>query len=156
MIVSLEELREARKLAEICKEELRAEGKAFDENMKVGMMMETPASVILAEEFAGEADFFSIGTNDLTQYLLAADRSNPRLAGLCDDFHPAVLKAIGQIIKAGRKAGIPVGMCGEMAGNPKATALLLDMGLSEFSMAPGSMDYVRKEILDYPRESWKK
>lgn len=147
MIISPEELREAKALAEECKEELAAEGIAFDEAIPMGMMMETPASVLLAEEFAEEADFFSIGTNDLTQYLLAVDRGNKRIAEKYDYFHPAVVKAVGQIIAAGHKKGIKVGMCGEMAGDPDAAKLLLDLGLDEFSMSAGSVDYVREQIL---------
>lgn len=147
MIISPEELREARTLAEECKRELAAEGIAFDEAIPMGMMMETPASVLLAEEFAEEADFFSIGTNDLTQYLLAVDRGNRRIADRYDYFHPAVVKAVGQIIAAGHKKGIKVGMCGEMAGDPRAVKLLLELGLDEFSMSAGSVDYVREQIL---------
>ncbi len=147
MIISLEELTDAKALVEECKVELTSEGTAFDENIEVGMMMETPSSVILAEEFAKEVNFFSIGTNDLTQYLLAVDRGNKKIAGMYNYFHPAVVKAIRQIITAGHDAGIVVGMCGEMAGDTKATKLLLDMGLDEFSMSAGSVDYVRAEIL---------
>ena len=112
------------------------------------MMMETPASVLLAEEFAKEADFFSIGTNDLTQYLLAVDRGNKKIADRYNYFHPAVLKAIEKIIDAGHKEGIKVGMCGEMAGDTKAIPILLQMGLDEFSMSAGSIDYVREQILN--------
>lgn len=148
MIISPEELRAAKDLVAECKQELKAEGKAFDEDIELGMMMETPASVLLAEEFAQEADFFSIGTNDLTQYLLAVDRGNQKVADRYDTFHPAVLRAIGHIIEAGHKAGIRVGMCGEMAGEPEAVPVLLELGLDEFSMVAGSMDYVRKRIIE--------
>ena len=148
MIISLEELREAKDLVEECKQELKEAGVAFDPEIETGMMIETPASVLLAEEFAKEADFFSIGTNDLTQYLLAVDRGNKKIADRYSYFHPAVLKAIGHVIDAGHKEGIKVGMCGEMAGDEKATAILLEMGLDEFSMSAGSMDYVRKQIED--------
>lgn len=148
MIISLEELREAKAVVEECKEELRARNLAFDENIETGMMMETPASVLLAEEFAKEADFFSIGTNDLTQYLLAVDRGNKKTSDKYDFMHPAVLKAIRQIIEAGHKEQIKVGMCGEMAGSPEAVPVLLEMGLDEFSMSAGSIDYVRKLVLE--------
>ncbi len=148
MIISLEELEAAKALVEECKNELKSEGIEFDAQIEIGMMMETPASVILAEEFAEQVDFFSIGTNDLTQYLLAVDRGNKKIAEMYNYFHPAVLKAIKQIIEAGHKAGIKVGMCGEMAGDIKATKLLLDMGLDEFSMSAGSVDYVRAAILE--------
>lgn len=148
MLISLEELRDAKEIVEECKKELTAEGKAFDENIELGMMMETPASVILADEFAKEADFFSIGTNDLTQYLLAVDRGNKKIADRYSYFHPAVLSAIKHIIEAGHRAGIKVGMCGEMAGDSKAVPKLLEFGLDEFSMSAGNIDYVREQILN--------
>lgn len=146
MIISIEELRAAREAVEECKAELKAEGKAYDEGIELGMMIETPASVLLADEFAREADFFSIGTNDLTQYLLAIDRGNKKLADKYDYFHPAVLRAISQVIEAGHREGIKVGMCGEMAGDYRAVKMLLEMGLDEFSMSAGSIDYVREQI----------
>lgn len=148
MMISLEELRAAKEVVEECKAELKAEGKAYDEKIELGMMIETPASVLMAEEFAKEADFFSIGTNDLTQYLLAIDRGNKKLADKYDYFHPAVLKAIAHVIKAGHQEGIKVGMCGEMAGDAKAVKKLLEMELDEFSMSAGSIDYVREQILN--------
>ena len=148
MIVSPEEFCQAKELVEECKKELRQEEKAFDEQIETGMMIETPASVLLAEEFAKEADFFSIGTNDLTQYLLAVDRGNKKIASMYDFFHPAVLRAIDMVIKAGHKEGIMVGMCGEMAGDSKAVPLLLKMGLDEFSVSAANLDYVRKIILE--------
>ncbi|MDD3279528.1 MAG: phosphoenolpyruvate--protein phosphotransferase [Lachnospiraceae bacterium] len=147
MIISPSELQEAKGLVEECKAELSEEGHAFDPNIETGMMMETPASVMLAEEFAKEADFFSIGTNDLTQYLLSVDRGNKKIAKRYDSFHPAVLKAIKQIIDAGHKENIKVGMCGEMAGDAKAVSILAKMGLDEFSMSAGSIDYARELIL---------
>lgn len=149
MIISLEELQEAKALVEECKKELRAEATAFDEKIEVGMMIETPASVLLAEDFAKEADFFSIGTNDLTQYLLAVDRGNKKVSDRYDFMHPAVLKAIAHVINAGHKEQIKVGMCGEMAGSPTAVPVLLKMGLDEFSMSGGSIDYVRKLVLEF-------
>ncbi len=147
MIISLEEIIAVKEIVEVCKAELTAENIAFDKDIALGMMMETPASVMLAEEFAKEVDFFSIGTNDLTQYLLAVDRGNKKIADKYSYFHPAVTKAIQQIITAGHAAGIPVGMCGEMAGDLKATAFLLEMGLDEFSMSASSIDYVREFLL---------
>lgn len=148
MIISPEELREAKELTSQCMKELDQEGVYFDRNIKIGMMIETPASVILAEEFAKEADFFSIGTNDLTQYLLAVDRGNRKVADRYNYFHPAVVKAIAAVIAAGHQEGINVGMCGEMAGDPNATLLLLDLGLDEFSMSAGNIDYIREKILN--------
>jgi len=149
MVISVEEIRAVRKLIRECQEQLKQEGLLFDENMELGVLLETPASVFLAEEFAKEADFFSIGTNDLTQYLLAVDRGNHKVAERFDYFHPAVLKAVAHIIKVGQKNGIRVSMCGEMAGDVKAVPLLLKMGLKEFSMASASIDYVRKIIREY-------
>lgn len=147
MMISLEELLQAKEMVEKCKEELRKEQIGFDENVETGMMMETPASVLLAEEFAKEADFFSIGTNDLTQYILAVDRGNKKIASRYDSFHPAVLKAIAAIIQAGHKYNRKVGMCGELAGDVDAVPRLLALGLDEFSMSAGNVDYVRKTII---------
>lgn len=147
MLISVEELLQARALVEKCKEELRRAQIPFDENIETGMMMETPASVILAEEFAKEADFFSIGTNDLTQYILAVDRGNKKIASRYDSFHPAVLKAIETIIRAGHKYNRKVGMCGELAGDVNAVPKLLELGLDEFSMSAGNVDYVRSIII---------
>lgn len=149
MIISLSELRDAKAFVEECKAELLAEGQEFDKNIEIGMMMETPASVLLAEEFAREADFFSIGTNDLTQYLLAVDRGNKKVADKYDFMHPAVLRAILHIIEAGHREHIKVSMCGEMAGSAEAVPVLLEMGLDEFSMSAGSIDYVRRLVLEY-------
>lgn len=146
MIISLEELREANALLEECKEELRQEKVSFDGNIQTGMMMETPASVFLAQDFAKEVDFFSIGTNDLTQYVLAVDRGNTKIAALYDSFHPAVVRAIAAIIAAGHQAGIPVGMCGEFAGDEHAIRLLLGLGLDEFSVNAGSVALVKHRI----------
>ncbi len=148
MIISLEELSMAKEIIEECKAELKEKGIAFNENTEVGMMVETPASVLLAKEFAKEADFFSIGTNDLTQYLLAVDRGNKKVADRYDYFHPAVLLAIKNVIDAAHEAGIKVGMCGEMAGDVKAAEMLLDMGLDEFSMSASSVDYVREILIN--------
>lgn len=135
MIATIEELIKARKLVSECMEELEAEGKTFDKEMPVGMMIETPASVLLADEFAEMADFFSIGTNDLTQYIMAADRGNSKVASLYDPASEAVTKAIRMVILAAGRAGIEVSMCGEYASEPSATSLLLDHGLRKFSVS---------------------
>ena len=135
MITTLDEFRSARVLVDECIGELKAEGIPFDRNLMVGMMIETPASVLLAEEFAQMADFFSIGTNDLTQYIMAADRGNARISHLYNPGSEAVTKAIGIVIEAGRKAGIEVSMCGEYAADPAATELLLSLGLRKFSVS---------------------
>ena len=146
MIVSVEEFRTANGLLEECKQELRDRGVLFRESIQTGIMVETPAAVFLAEELAKEVDFFSIGTNDLTQYILAADRGNRKLSKLYDPFHPAVLRAVQRVIDAGHKAGIEVGMCGEFAGDERAAALLLGMGLDEFSMVSAEIAAVRYQI----------
>ncbi|WP_409969802.1 phosphoenolpyruvate--protein phosphotransferase [Bengtsoniella intestinalis] len=135
MIISLEELRAAREVLEECKEELRASSTPFNDSIQTGIMIETPAAVLMARELASEADFFSIGTNDLTQYLLAVDRGNQKIAKLYNSFHPAVLRAIAEIIAAGHAGGIEVGMCGEFASDPRAIPVLLGLGLDEFSMS---------------------
>lgn len=139
MIVTMNELRMANSLLASCKEELRREGLAYNERVPVGMMIETPASVIMAEKFAAHVDFFSIGTNDLTQYILAADRGNKKISYLYDTFDPAVLRCIQMVADASHRAGIPVGMCGEFASNPQAFRLLLGMGLDELSMSASSI-----------------
>ena len=146
MIVSLDELTQANRLVQACRMELRQEGKPVGESVRVGMMIETPASVVMAEEFAAHVDFFSIGTNDLTQYVLAADRGNKKVSALYDPFDPAVLRSISRVIDAGHRANIPVGMCGELAGNPQAFELLLGMGLDEFSMSAGSIPGIKAQL----------
>ena len=135
MITTLNEFRTARAIVDECIAELDKEGLAFDRNLKVGMMIETPASVLLADEFAQMADFFSIGTNDLTQYIMAADRGNADIAGLYDPHSEAVTKAIEIVIKAADKAGIEISMCGEYAADPTAKELLLKLGLRKFSVS---------------------
>lgn len=146
MIISLEEFRQAKELVEECKQELIKENISFDKNIELGIMIETPASVLLAEELAKEVDFFSIGTNDLTQYLLAVDRGNKKIAHLYQSYHPAVLKAIYHIIQAGHREHIKVGMCGEFASDVKATKILLGMGLDEFSMSSGEANRIKEVI----------
>ncbi|MDR2460606.1 MAG: phosphoenolpyruvate--protein phosphotransferase [Deltaproteobacteria bacterium] len=143
MMISIEELEEANALLNTAKKELKATGQAFDADIQVGMMIETPAAFVLAKDFAKRVDFFSIGTNDLTQYLLAVDRGNFKVASLYNFLHPAVLRSVKAIIDAGHEAGIPVGMCGEMAGNELAVPLLLGMGLDEFSMTPSQVPEVK-------------
>ena len=146
MIASLEELQEAELILDECRRELYRSGIPFKETVPVGMMIETPASVILAGAFAKRVDFFSIGTNDLTQYILAADRGNKKVSGLYDPLDPAVLHSISHVIEAGHEAGIPVGMCGELAGDPRAFPLLFGMGLDEFSMSAGSIPEVKRQL----------
>ena len=146
MISSINEIRKANTILEECKKELDAEGKIYDANIKVGIMIETPSTAIIAYKFAKEVDFFSIGTNDLTQYFLAVDRGNEMVSALYDSFNPAVLEAIQKVIDAAHDAGINVSMCGEFAGDRKATKLLLGMGLDSFSMSASSMLPVKKIV----------
>lgn len=146
MIAWVEELEKALEILNVCKKELREEGKLFDEGVETGIMIETPAAVILAQELASRVDFFSIGTNDLTQYMLAADRGNPEVAPLYNPFHPAVLRCIHHVIRAGHERHIPVGMCGELAGNIEAARLLLGLGLDEFSMSAPSTPRIKQEL----------
>ncbi len=133
MISGIDELRSANAVLEDVKDELRQEGVPFDEHIKVGIMIEIPSAAVTSDILAEEADFFSIGTNDLIQYSIAIDRVNKNVAYLYEPLHPAILRLIKQVIEAGHAKGIPVGMCGEMAGDPKYTLLLLGMGLDQYS-----------------------
>lgn len=144
MIISVEEIRELKAIVAELKEQLRAEGKAFDENLQFGIMVETPSAAVNARHLAKEADFFSIGTNDLTQYTLAVDRGNEIIAHLYNPLSPSVLNLIKQVIDASHAEGKWTGMCGELAGDVRATALLLGMGLDEFSMSAISVPHVKK------------
>ncbi len=146
MISSLDELRQARAILEEAKAELRAEGQGFQEDCKVGVMVEVPSVALMADQFANEVDFFSLGTNDLTQYTLAVDRGTTKVAGLYDPFHPAVLKLIKMVADTGQRHNIPVSICGEMAGDPLATLLLVGLELKSLSLSPGLIPEV-KEII---------
>lgn len=147
MICCLDELRQARILVEEAKQELRKSGARLDFECPVGIMIETPAAALSASSLAAEADFFSIGSNDLTQYTLAVDRTNQRVAKMYDPFNPAVLRLVREVIEAGHRAGIWVGMCGEMCADPLAVPLLLGLGLDEFSMNPVAVPEVKRMIL---------
>ena len=136
LVTTVDEVRAVKKLVAEIKDDLRAEGIAFDENIEVGCMTETAASAAIADLLAKEADFFSIGTNDLTGYTMAVDRGNAKVAYLYSAFQPAVLRSIRQIIAAAKKAGIPVGMCGEAAADPLMIPLLMSFGLDEYSVNP--------------------
>ncbi|QKJ51444.1 phosphoenolpyruvate-protein phosphotransferase PtsI [Providencia rettgeri] len=146
MVISVEEVRELKAELEILKAQLREEGKAFDEAIEVGVMVETPAAAVIARHLAKEVDFFSIGTNDLTQYTLAVDRGNELISHLYNPMSPAVLNLIKQVIDASHAEGKWTGMCGELAGDERATLLLLGMGLDEFSMSAISIPRIKKLI----------
>ena len=146
MIISVEEIRELKSVIEELKVELRNEGKAFDENIQIGVMVETPSAAVNAKFLAKEVDFFSIGTNDLTQYTLAVDRGNELISHLYNPMSPSVLSLIKQVIDASHAEGKWTGMCGELAGDERATVLLLGMVLDEFSMSAISVPQIKKLI----------
>jgi phosphotransferase system enzyme I (PtsI) len=146
MVSSLNEIRDAKQVLEAARQQLIIEGKQFADPIDIGIMVETPAAVVLAEAFATEVDFFSIGSNDLIQYTLAVDRGNDRVAYLYDQYHPAVLRLIRDTVRAARKHKIWVGICGEMAGDPLAVLLLIGMGLDELSTSPLMLPEVKSII----------
>jgi phosphotransferase system enzyme I (PtsI) len=146
MISRVEELLEAKAMLEETRAELRSEGTPFDEDCPVGAMVEVPAAAMVADQLADEVDFFSIGTNDLVQYTIAVDRANERVAYLFDPFHPAVLRLIKNVVDVGHKRGIPVTLCGEMAGDPWGCVVLLGLGVDGFSMSPMSLVEVKNTI----------
>ena len=152
LVTCVEEVRAVKALVEECKNELKAEGVAFDENIEVGCMVETAAASLIADMLAKEADFFSIGTNDLTQYTMSVDRGNANVAYLYSAFQPAVLRSIKNIIEAGNKAGITVGMCGEAAADPLMIPLLISFGLNEYSVNPVLVLTARSIISKWSKE----
>ncbi|MFS1538453.1 MAG: phosphoenolpyruvate-protein phosphotransferase PtsI [Candidatus Phlomobacter fragariae] len=146
MIISVEEIRSLKEELAILKKQLTEEKHAFDQSIEVGIMIETPAAAVIAHHLAKEVDFFSIGTNDLTQYTLAVDRGNDLISHLYNPMSPSVLKLIKQVIDASHAEGKWTGMCGELAGDERATLLLLGMGLDEFSMSTISIPSIKKII----------
>jgi phosphoenolpyruvate-protein phosphotransferase len=151
MIATLDEVRRAQILFNDSRGEVMAEGHEVADRVQVGIMVEVPSVAVLADLFAREVDFFSIGTNDLTQYTFAAERTNEKVAHLGDGCHPAILRQIQRVLKAAHEEGIWVGLCGELAGDPDAVPILLGLGLDEFSMAPSSIPHAKAII-----RSWSK
>jgi phosphoenolpyruvate-protein phosphotransferase (PTS system enzyme I) len=152
MVSSIDEVRATRALIDECISELKAEGREYA-LFDLGVMIETPAAVLIASALAREVAFFSIGTNDLTQYIMAADRLNPTVAKLNDVTHPAVMAAIAMTATAGVQAGIMVGMCGEAAGRPDLIPTFIEMGLTELSMSPASIQRAKKCVQDFGRSA---
>lgn len=148
LVCTEDEVIKAKSLLEECKAELSAEGKEYKKDIKLGIMVETPAAVLVAERLAAVSDFFSIGTNDLTGYTMAADRGNNEVSYLYNSNDPAVLKAIEITVKSAKRANIPVGMCGEAAADPKMIPRLIDWGLDEFSVSSSRILKTRKLICD--------
>lgn len=151
LVTCVEEIRAVKKLVEECKAELREEGRTFNDNIQVGIMMETAAAANIPDLLAKESAFFSIGTNDLTGYTMASDRGNDRVAYLYSWYYPAVLRAIKNIIESGVRAGIMVGMCGEAAADPLLTPLLIAWGMEEFSTSAPSILRTRKAISQWTK-----
>ncbi|MBV7330924.1 phosphoenolpyruvate--protein phosphotransferase [Chloroflexi bacterium TSY] len=149
MVSTLEELQQAKELLVLSQEELQREGIPFKQEIQVGVMIETPAVIWSADQLAAEVDFFSIGTNDLTQYMMAADRGNSQVSELVISYQPAILRAIEHVIKAAQQANIPVGVCGELAGNPDAAPLLIGLGVSELSMNGSAIPSVKQRIRSF-------
>ncbi len=146
MIASIDEVIASKNLINECKKELHNEGKSFDKDIKIGIMIEVPSAALMAEEFAEEADFISIGTNDLIQYSLAVDRGNDIISGLYQEFHPAIVRLLSIIINAGKKRGKQVSMCGEMAADPFAVPLLIGLGLESLSSSASTIPLLKKVI----------
>ncbi|WP_294149293.1 phosphoenolpyruvate--protein phosphotransferase [uncultured Clostridium sp.] len=155
MVTCIEEYREARALVTDIMKELDEKGIAYNKEIQVGIMVETAAASLMADVFAKEVDFFSIGTNDLTQYTMSVDRGNDKVSYLYSTFNPAVLRSIRHIIECGRNEGIMVGMCGEAASDPLMIPLLLAFGLNEFSMSASAILKARKYITEYSVEELK-
>jgi phosphotransferase system enzyme I (PtsI) len=146
MVSSLEELRQAKLILADTQENLDREGIPYNKNIQVGVMIEIPSAAVIADLMAPEVDFFSIGTNDLIQYALAVDRGNERVAPLYRPAHPAVLRLINTVVKAGENAGVKVAMCGEMSGDVMFTILLVGLGLQDLSAAPSVIPEIKQVI----------
>lgn len=146
LVTSTFELRQAKMILNDVREDLAEEGVAFDRGVKIGIMIETPAAAVMASSFAREVDFFSIGTNDLVQYTLAVDRTNEKVAPLYTPAHPAVIRLIKDVVRSARRAEVDVSLCGEVAGDPEYTMLLLGLGLRTLSVTPSRIPYLKRVV----------
>ena len=149
MVTKIEEIIEVNRICEEVKEKLKGEGIEYDESIEVGIMVEVPGIALIADRAAEQTDFFSIGTNDLTQYTLAVDRGNEKISGLFDSFHPAVWKMIKMTKEAADRNNIPLSVCGELASKPEAAALLMGLGISDLSMNAGAIPYVKAVLCNH-------
>ena len=156
MITSIHEIRKTKEIIECCKNELVDEGFEIDKEINVGIMIEVPSAAVMAEEFAAEVNFVSIGTNDLIQYLLAVDRGNEIVAPLYQEFHPAVIRILNKIIHSGKQGEAKISMCGEMAANVLATPLLVGLGLDSMSVSASAIPHIKKIIRSINYEEVKK
>ena len=147
MIISVQEVKQIKQIISEVKAELDEANVPY-KDVEIGIMIETPAAVMMSEELAKEVDFFSIGTNDLTQYTLAIDRQNPKLDNIYDSHHPAILKMLQMVVDNGHKGGCWVGICGELGADQSLTKEFLAMGVDELSVSPGSILPLRKIILE--------
>ncbi len=143
MISGLEEMKQANECLEIAKEQLRSEGIAFNESIETGSMIEIPSAAIACDTLVSECSFFSIGSNDLIQYLMAVDRLNDRVAHLYEPTHPALIRMLDMIVKAANKGDVELSICGEMAGDPILVPLLVGLGIESLSMSPGLLPHAK-------------